>query len=215
MTPSRALIVFAKLPQAGEVKTRLGKEIGMEEACQVYEDFARHAFTIAEQLARERVTVYILYAPDADEAAIRKWVGHGFRYAAQEGESLGDRMRTAFRKAFADGASETVIIGTDVPELDADTVRTGFEKLKSCDVVIGPSTDGGYYLLGMRGRAYDLFSGIPWSTSAVLQETRSLSERLGLTTILLREMADIDTLEDYRLYLRRTGEGGVDIDTMK
>jgi uncharacterized protein len=209
VTASRALIVFAKLPRVGDVKTRLGKEIGMEEAGRVYEEFARHAFTIASTLSHEHVAVYLLYAPGADEAAIRRWVGHGFRYFPQEGASLGDRMHAAFRKVFNDGATEAVIIGTDVPELDVETVRAGFEKLQSCDVVIGPSSDGGYYLLGIKERPYDVFSGISWSTTSVLQETRLLVARQGLTTVLLPEMSDIDTFEDYRSYLRKTGRGGV------
>lgn len=203
MRPPRALIVFAKLPRAGEVKTRLGREIGMEEACRVYEEFARHAFSIASVLQDEQITVYLRYASGAEESAVRAWVGHGFRYAAQEGASLGDRMRSAFRDAFADGAQEAIIIGTDVPELDADTVRAGFAKLRSCDVVIGPSGDGGYYLLGMKARPHDIFAGISWSTGSVLQETRSLLDRLGLTTGLLPALSDIDTFDDYRSYLQR------------
>lgn len=204
MMEERALIVFAKLPRAGQVKTRLGMAIGMEEAVKVYEEFARHAFSLAESLASDGVKVYLFYVPDASEEQIRSWVGCDFVFAPQLGETLGERMRNAFDLVFRDGASSAVIIGTDVPELDAGIVARAFRTLDSHELVVGPSPDGGYYLLGMKPPVKDVFDGIVWSTEMVLRQTRERAEALRLSISTLEELMDVDTREDYRRYLERS-----------
>lgn len=200
---TRALMVFAKLPRAGDVKTRLGETLGMENAAAVYEEFARHAFALAAELEREGVTVYVFHAPGVDGRAFASWVGRPFQFVEQEGTSLGDRMRNAFHRTFVEGSKATVIIGTDVPELDRPTIDAAFSRLAVADIVIGPSTDGGYYLLAMKPPVKDIFTGIPWSSSRVFRETESRLHSLSLTYTLLPEFADIDTGEDYRAYLQR------------
>ncbi len=199
----RALIVFAKLPRAGFVKTRLGKAIGMNEAMRVYEELARHAFGLAQGLASEGVRVYLFYSPDASEEEMRSWVQQDFVYVAQVGKTLGERMHTAFDRVFRDGASKAAIIGTDVPELKGDILARAFTMLDSHELVIGPSTDGGYYLLGMKPPVKNVFDGIAWSTENVLRETLERAETLRLSTALIENLMDVDTLEEYRVYLNR------------
>lgn len=198
-----ALIIFAKLPRAGEVKTRLGESIGMEQAAKVYKEFAEHAFTLADGVNAKDIVVYIFYAPGASEIEIKQWVGRPFHFIEQRGNSLGDRMRNAFDRTFADGATQTVIIGTDVPELDARTLHSSFAYLTSHDIVIGPSTDGGYYLLGMNVPTKDVFDGIVWSSSAVTETTLARIEAGNYSFALLPVLSDIDTEEDYRAYVQR------------
>jgi uncharacterized protein len=198
-----ALIIFAKLPRPGEVKTRLGNVVGMEEAASIYRVFAQHAFSLGEHLTAEGVEVYVFYDPLASEHDFRQWVGHRCSLVPQEGDSLGERMRHAFERTFRDGSSCSVIIGTDVPDLTADTVVRAFEFLATHDAVIGPSTDGGYYLLGMNAPSKDLFSGIAWSTASVFDQTLSRMDALALTYATVDELHDIDTVEDYRSYQRR------------
>jgi rSAM/selenodomain-associated transferase 1 len=201
---SSALIVFAKLPRAGKVKTRLGESIGMEKAVEVYQRFAEHAFTLADDIHSEGVDVYVFYAPGAGEEEIKKWVGRDFVFIEQHGATLGERMKNAFDRTFADGATHTVIIGTDVPELDSTTLRSSFEFLSTLDVVLGPSTDGGYYLLGMNAPIKNLFDEITWSTSSVFEATLRRISTINLSSKLLHSLSDIDTEEEYREYLRRT-----------
>jgi rSAM/selenodomain-associated transferase 1 len=204
MKEKRALIVFVRLPRVGEVKTRLGGRIGMREAAAAYKHFAQHAFELADDLESIRVEVYVFYAPEAKEEEIRAWIQRPFIYVQQEGRTLGARMQRAFDTTFARGSLRTVIIGTDVPELDAHTLRFAYSRLSSHDVVLGPSSDGGYYLLGMNAPTKNLFDGIEWSTVNVLQQTLSCAERLRLSYTLLPEFADIDTEEDFKKYLERT-----------
>jgi rSAM/selenodomain-associated transferase 1 len=199
----QALIIFARLPRPGEVKTRLGKEVGMAEASEIYREFAQHVFSIGDQLAATGTRIYLFYDAVAKEQDIRAWIRHLFVFAPQSEESLGERMQRAFDKAFMEGAGRSVIIGTDVPELEASTVLNAFDRLSSHDVVIGPSTDGGYYLLGMNRPTKEIFKGIKWSTDSVYRESIKRLDSLSLSYSVLPELADIDTKEDYARYLRR------------
>jgi rSAM/selenodomain-associated transferase 1 len=115
-------------------------------------------------------------------------------------------MRHAFEVTFAEGSERTVIIGTDVPELEVPTIEQAFSTLFSHDVVIGPSTDGGYYLLGMNTPTRELFDGIVWSSSTVFRDTLQRIQRLHLSFAQLDELADIDTSADYDAYLIRKRE---------
>jgi len=203
------LIIFVKFPRAGEVKTRLGKSIGMEEAVEVYRQFAEHAFLLADDVESQGVRVYIFSVPGAAEKEVKKWVGRPFTFVEQEGESLGERMKNAFDRTFADGATQIVIIGTDVPELDSNTIQSALRILSTHDIVIGPSTDGGYYLLGMKSPAKNVFEGIDWSTEYVFQQTIDKVKALHLSFATLPSFTDVDTEEDYCAYLERSFTDGI------
>jgi uncharacterized protein len=198
-----ALIIFAKLPRAGEVKTRLGKSIGMEKAVEVYKHFAEHAFTLADNLHSKGVDVFVLYGPGAKQKEVAEWVARDFFFTEQQGTTLGDRMHHAFDLTFASGAMQSVIIGTDVPELDARTIQEGFESLAKHDIVLGPSNDGGYYLLGMNAPTKNVFAGITWSVETVSLQTITRIQSLQLSYHLLPKFSDIDTEKDLDKYLRR------------
>jgi rSAM/selenodomain-associated transferase 1 len=199
-----ALILFVKDPVPGNVKTRLGTTIGMERAAELYRSFAASSFAIATEMVKHNTRVFIWYAPGAEREAIRAWVGNEeFMYEEQRGDSLGERMRHAFHEAFRLGATKTVILGTDIPEIDQSLVTSAFRSLDDHGIVIGPSSDGGYYLLGMAAPGIELFEGVPWSTDGVLPATLRLIERSRATVTLLAELSDIDTEEDYHRYLAR------------
>lgn len=199
----RALIIFAKLPRAGEVKTRLGRAVGMARAADIYRELAEHAFGIADELASGGTKVYLFYDPIATGQDIRSWIGRRFSYVPQEGQSLGDRMHHAFAMAFDDGARHAVIIGTDVPELQASMVNNAFNRLANHDIVIGPSLDGGYFLLGMTAPIKDVFHGVVWSTGKVFDGTMARIRQLDLSCSVLPALADIDTEQDLREYETR------------
>jgi glycosyltransferase A (GT-A) superfamily protein (DUF2064 family) len=112
-------------------------------------------------------------------------------------------MKNAFDQTFRDGAVHSIIIGTDVPELDAEMVLRSFEVFPKHDIVIGPSRDGGYYLLGMSTPTKRIFDGIAWSAQTVFQETVDRVNALELSYSCLPVLDDIDTMEDYQAYLQR------------
>jgi rSAM/selenodomain-associated transferase 1 len=198
------LMVFTKFPRPGSVKTRLGARIGFDEAARVFRMLAERTFAVAEQVRKTGREVMLFYAPGATENEMREWVRRDFIYLQQIGETLGGRMQAAFSHAFANGALRAVIIGTDVPDLDVETAQSAYNELNHTDVVLGPSTDGGYYLLGMNAPAKDVFTGITWSTDNVLNQTLDAVDNLNLRYTLLPSMSDIDTEEDYRVYLNAT-----------
>lgn len=199
----QALIIFAKLPRPGEVKTRLGEAIGIHAAAEIYRQFAEHAFRLGRQVLTTGRRVYVFHDQRVNTEEVRSWVGPVFHVLAQEGASLGDRMQNAFNRTFGKGAGRAVIIGTDVPELDLVTLEHAFDALSAHDVVIGPASDGGYYLLGMKAPTKELFDGIVWSSGMVLHDTHLRLRRLHLSFVQLQELADIDTVTDYNAYLER------------
>ncbi len=203
MLTTQALIIFAKLPRAGDVKTRLGEAIGMQEAARIYQCFAEHAFSLGRELLEKECKVYVFYGPAASVDEMRTWVGPLLRLIPQEGMTLGDRMHHAFEVTFAEGSKRSVIIGTDVPELDLLTLEQAFNSLSHQDAVIGPSSDGGYYLLGMNAPTKELFDDVAWSSETVYHETIQRLSRLNLSFAQFDELADIDTIADYKAYQDR------------
>lgn len=199
----QALILFAKFPRPGEVKTRLGEVIGMDAAAEVYRQFAAHTFALAQTLSSAGVEVFVFYAPGATESEMVQWVGYPFRYECQQGKDLGERIHNAFDTVFRHGASQCVLIGTDVPEMDLPTLNASFSSLAAADVVVGPSTDGGYYLLGMHANTKSIFADVPWSTNEVFHRTLDHIITLQLHHCVLPVLNDIDTAADYLAYLER------------
>jgi len=204
MTDQRTLIIFARLPRPGEVKTRLGNTIGMTKAAAIYEELARHVFDVGNVAATTGISVLLFFDPIGSESAMRQWVGNPFEFHRQEGGNLGLRMANAFRNAFARGADRVVIVGTDVPDLTVEHLSRAFAELSRHDMAIGPSTDGGYYLLGMCSPLKEVFDGIPWGTDQVYEATVRRAEELALTSAILDMLTDIDTEEDYKAYLDRS-----------
>lgn len=194
------LIAFLKNPLPGTVKTRLQVRYTPEQAARVYRGF------ILDCLATYRSVKAALYIAEADppgaEEAVRRLIGPGWTVRAQARGDLGVRMASAFERSFAGGAAHAVLLGTDLPSLPAQYVRQAFHLLAEKDLVLGPSTDGGYYLIGLRKPAPDLFRDIPWSTGRVL--SRTLDRAAGLGLGLLPPWYDVDTPEELDLLLAHT-----------
>ena len=189
------LLVFARVPALGRVKSRLAAGVGPPAALAVYRELL--AITNAAILAAGvPATVWLAdtatIVPTAAEA--REWAAHAI--CGQPEGDLGERMTAAFAAAFAAGAGRVAIIGTDCPGLRAAHLTEAFAALATADVVIGPATDGGYYLLGMNKLQPDLFRNKTWSTDSVLAETLADAHRLGLRVALLPELRDVDTAAD-------------------
>ncbi|MDE2663894.1 MAG: TIGR04282 family arsenosugar biosynthesis glycosyltransferase [Gemmatimonadota bacterium] len=190
------LLLFGRLPEPGHVKTRLDPELTREGSAVLYAAFLDDAM----KLAPDGVAVE-LWVPARPGALERL----GARYPAarvrlQPGGSLGDRLEAAFARAFRDGVDRAVALGSDHPTLPADFLVRAFDALANSPVALGPSLDGGYYAVGLRGsawpRARGLFAEAPWSTSALFTWTRARAASLGLDCTELPPWYDVDRPAD-------------------
>lgn len=188
-----ALIIFTRNPELGKCKTRLAASIGDEAALQVYSYLLQHTATIAQQVKADR---YVFYSENIIENDI--WNNEKFRKKLQQGADLGERMHNAFTELFISGYEKVVIIGSDLLDLNDDIITTAFGTLNTFDVSIGPATDGGYYLLGLKKMHSEIFKNKDWGTSSVLSET--LKDLKNSNVHLLKELNDIDTFEDMQHY---------------
>lgn len=181
-----------KHPEAGKVKTRLGKDIGHERAVKVYQKLIDHTRAVALQMSLQREVWY-----GAEIRRDDQWPETHFQKKLQSGRDLGERMANAFRSAFADGARKVLIIGSDCPELSKPHLVKALNALDYTDVCLGPARDGGYYLLGLNSEQA-LFEAIPWSTAKVFSKTLEKIREKHLSYYLLPELSDLDTLEDLK-----------------
>lgn len=180
---SDVLIVFARHPEWGKVKTRLAASAGEAKALSVYKKLLDHTWQITEGLLCRKIVYYDTGIIDDDIWSDK------FEKASQRGDDLGERMSNAFADL---NFKKAIIIGTDCPELTSEQIKSAFDHLDSNDVVIGPAHDGGYYLLGMRHFYPALFTGIKWSTGTVLWRTIDKCLQLNLKVQQLATLHDID-----------------------
>ena len=189
------LIIFVKNPVPGTVKTRIARTIGDERATDVYRHLLRHTQEITRQLTCHRVVYYGDFINPDDG-----W--NNYEKQLQSAGDLGQRMLTAFREQFERGTSQVIIIGSDCLAITTDHVERAFVALDKADVVIGPATDGGYYLLGMKQLHPFLFENMPWSQPKLRQLTEQAILQYGLTVERLDELTDIDEWADYENALK-------------
>jgi rSAM/selenodomain-associated transferase 1 len=191
------LLIFAREPVLGRVKTRLAADIGPAAALATYRELL--ALTAAAVAAAQvPATVWLAEAPalPAEPTQPRpEWPALPWR-VQPPADSLGERMRHAFAEAFAAGAARVLIIGTDCPGLTAALLLRALDQLATHDLVVGPAADGGYYLLGMSELQADLFASKQWSTDTVLADTLADAARLGLRVAQLPTLTDVDSARD-------------------
>ncbi len=194
----QALIIFARNPIRGKVKTRLAATLGEDKALSIYQSLLEHTFQITRSLPCDR---YVFYA---DGISLNDhWPDDVYLKRNQAGEDLGARMLHAFHTLFQESYEQILIIGTDCFELTADGIQKAFNVLNNHQVVIGPSADGGYYLLGMRQCFPFLFEGIAWSTDTVYNKTIQQLELHKISYNLLPVLNDIDTEDDWKQHLHQ------------
>ncbi|HEB50190.1 MAG TPA: glycosyltransferase [Desulfobulbus sp.] len=203
------LIVFTRYPRPGRTKTRLIPLLGREGAAEMQRLLTERllARIIADPLLRDRTTVHFT---GGSRQQMRRWLGPQPTLAPQRGADLGRRMLAALVRARTLGNDHIILVGADCPALDAELLRHGFALLAEHDLVIGPSRDGGYYLIGISARTEvtllsPLFTDMAWSTSRVLAETLARAGRLGLSCGLLTTLVDIDRPEDLAYFHHHPG----------
>ena len=195
--PRERIILFCRYPVPGSVKTRLHPLLGPLGAAELHRDLSERVLSQARAVSEERGAGLDVCFTGGGRFSMERWMGRGPRYAAQEGRDLGERMKNAFQTAFHSGARRVILVGTDVPDLTAGVLHRALDSLFHAEIVLGPSRDGGYWLMGLN-RPASLFAGIPWGTEAVLSRTVERAERSGLQVRLLDPLRDIDTPDDLR-----------------
>tara|TARA_R100001143_G_C3361215_1_gene136154 strand:- start:9192 stop:9800 length:609 start_codon:yes stop_codon:yes gene_type:complete len=189
----KVLLIFIKNPELGKVKTRLAKSIGEVKALQVYKELLKKTITVAERTEARRQVWYSSYIDDLDGISTDK-----FEKYLQSGSNLGERMSNSFQQAFEEGVDQVAIIGSDCPSLNEGIIENAFDQLQKHDLVIGPSEDGGYYLLAMNRFYEALFEDIEWSTESVLESTIQKAKKEELKVFQLPVLNDIDNIEDLK-----------------
>jgi rSAM/selenodomain-associated transferase 2/rSAM/selenodomain-associated transferase 1 len=208
---SERLIVFTRYSEPGKSKTRLIPALGPAGAACVGREMTRHTLRWAGELVSMRSVSVDVRFDGGDETLMRHCFGDRFGFLPQAPGDLGERMRHAFESAFRAGAARAVIVGTDCPDLTAQVVATAFDRLAQNDLVLGPATDGGYYLIGLGRRAPELFAQIPWGSGAVLEETLGVAEAANLSTVLLEPLCDVDRPEDLLVWERARSRAFTDV----
>lgn len=196
MAYSKKLGIFVKTPRPGKVKTRLVPPLSNEKACELYRAFLQDLLGRLERLKKTDTTIFVS-GDDAQE--IRELAPERFRLQPQEGKDLGERLRNAFAHLLRQDRDTAVIIGSDSPDLPLVFLKRAWLKLKHRDVVLGPSSDGGYYLIGLKKAARPLFNGVSWGSDAVLEQTLDRIHEHRLAFSLLPLWYDVDTPDSLSL----------------
>jgi rSAM/selenodomain-associated transferase 1 len=194
MNTQNALIIFIKTPQPFLVKTRLQPQISGEESALLYTAFLgdiNRRFNAVEQF-----DCWYSVVPENYDEDLIKWFINPDYLLFQSGHDLGERMLNSFESLFNHGYKKIALIGSDIPTLPLGYVHAAFDHLKDRDCVIGPSLDGGYYLLALRSLQSVLFEGIEWSKQTVFSSTVNRFNNSNLSYEVLPELQDIDSINE-------------------
>lgn len=185
------LIIFTRNPELGKVKTRLAREVGDEAALEIYKFLLKHTVLVTKGLD---VHKEVWFSEGIDEDQL--WDPSVYSKELQQGKDLGARMQHAFETGFGQGFRNIIIIGSDLYDLETTDLENAFSILKNKEYVIGPASDGGYYLLGMRSPESKIFQNKQWGTSTVLRET--LNDLKGKNIALTDLRNDVDLYQDIK-----------------
>jgi len=202
LSADSCVIVFVKYPVAGKVKTRLAESAGIEVAAGLYKCCVEDVL-LGIKVCHWPIRIY--FDPSQAKERFSDWLGSNYSYFPQRNGDIGERMKHAFEEVFKDGISRAVLIGSDIPDLPTGFLERAISAMTENDAVIGPSSDGGYYLIGFTKENFlpEVFEKISWGTDAVLKQTIEVFERHKRTFSLLPEWHDIDTIEDVRSMMLR------------
>ncbi len=212
---TETLIIFSRYPEAGKTKTRMIPALGAEGAAKLQREMTEYTINTARKLKRSRKNLAIeVHFQGGDRQLMEDWLGQDINYYPQAEGNLGQKMRSAFDRAFAMGNHRVVTIGIDCPDINQAILTQAFDALectglKPIHLVLGKAQDGGYYLIGLShyssesSRSLDwkyLFDNIDWGTDKVFQQTRDSANNLNLNTHYLPVLRDIDRPEDLLIW---------------
>lgn len=189
-----ALVVMARAPEAGRVKTRMQPVLSPAQCAGLYEAFVRDAIDLA--VSMEGFIPFLAYTPAGSKTVFKRLIPADIELIPQTGNDLGQVMDGLILSLLLRKFSPVILIGSDIPVLQPRTINRALAALQRADVCFGPSCDGGYYLIGAKKPVSALFQDVPWSTPGVLKVTEEKATSAGLKTVLLEELGDVDTVED-------------------
>ncbi len=198
------ILLFVKYPLRGFVKTRIGQDLGDRTAVKIYKKLANHLSQELRAIPALPTTVF--YTPRGYKNATRRWLGQDFTYSLQQGSDLGERLRCAAKRMFKRYSSPLLILGVDTPGVNRSLLYQAVHLLKRYQAVIGPTFDGGYYLLGFNHFHPHLFEGIDWGSSRVFGQTLQRLKKIQYSRICLKKLCDMDTPRD----LKELAKYGID-----
>jgi uncharacterized protein len=200
------LLLFTRFPEIGQAKTRLIPALGPGGAARLHRLMTERIISQAKVLAEKHSIETVVHYSGGNGEKMTSWLGP-LSFVVQKGGDLGLRMQAAFAHAFAEGVETAVLIGSDIPDISAELLANAFTALQTMKVAIGPSRDGGYYLIGLRAEAASklyplLFEQMAWSTPKVFAITCERLEKSAIEAAVMPSLRDIDTPED--LHFART-----------
>jgi rSAM/selenodomain-associated transferase 1 len=195
--PPETLVIFARAPRTGTVKTRLAASIGDVGALAIYRSLCEGTIAMARSTG---LSLTVAFTPPDAIGEMREWLGDDLQYEAQCEGDLGARLADTVARHSHGGARCIAVIGTDCPTITAATVHAALATLSDADVVFGPASDGGYYLVAMRGAHVTVFHDVPWSSPSTLAVTLARASDAGLRVAMLDVESDIDTIDDWTRY---------------
>jgi len=187
------LLIFTRNPELGKVKSRLAQGVGQENALEIYKTLLKHTHDVVSKINCTKRVGYSVKVRLSD-----LWESESFEKFKQEGDDLGDRMGSAFAKAFSENFQKVLIVGSDLYDLQQTHIEKAFEALDTHDAVIGPAKDGGYYLLGMKIMIPAVFKDKTWGAETVFEAT--MADLASANVYQLETLNDIDYAEDLEGY---------------
>jgi len=200
------LIIFTKYPEPGKVKTRLIPVLGEEGAASLHQAMTERTLRWATTFSRKNPDLIEIWFDGGSQRRMEEWLGPEFNYYHQGEGDLGERMARAFRENFQRGRKEVVLVGVDCPELTAFHGQAAFDALKNHDLVLGPTNDGGYCLIGLKRMVPEIFKSITWGTGKVHHETLERAKNRDLSVKNLNILHDVDAPQDLPLWERASNQ---------
>lgn len=197
------ILLFAKYPKKGMVKLRLCKDLDEDMVLELYRCFVQDTL---EMIKKINVPFFICFHPPEEERKFQNWLESTYRFLPQQGNDLGERMKNSFTEVFIQGFKRVILLGSDSPDLPEDYIKQALARLQTKDIVLGPTRDGGYYLIGFRATTFTpkVFDEIHWSTPHVFQETMMKIQQTQRSVGLLPIWSDIDTRSDLKNLISRS-----------
>lgn len=204
-TERGTIIVFVRAPVPGRVKTRLAPALSPQETVGLYRAFVADGLATVGRIG---CPVTVAFTPAGAEAQLRAWLGEAYRYRHQRGTDLGRRMAASLAEAFTDGAGWALIVGSDLPDLPCGLLDEAAREAARTGAVLGPSNDGGYYLIGFRADRFTpaAFRGMDWGGAEVARRSLAALRDAGVAVHRLPPWRDVDTPEDLADLCRRLAQ---------
>lgn len=190
----KVIIIMAKIPKAGKVKTRLAPVLSPEKCAELADAFLQDAINKA---LKQKIQLIIAFFPFDERDYFDKFSQHNIIFTPQTGENLGGKMFNAFKFAFEQKIDSAVMIGTDSPTFPQEFIGQAFDLLENSDAVLGKSEDGGFYLIGLKTLRQEIFENVEWSCEKTFEQTARNIEKCGLKLSNLPEWFDVDLPEDF------------------